>query len=224
MSGADVVGVLGGTFNPVHFGHIELAARMRSRLELDRVLLVPSARPPHKSATGVIPADHRLRMLRAAVEGVDGFAVSALELQRPGPSFTLDTLRAIRFGRPPCLPVFLMGDDALRDLPTWRSWRSILREFDLAVARRRGAGDAAGEVHAEIARRVVELDRSGGEPPSPPLGAGGRVFRLELELPAISSREVRERAARGESLAELVPPPVARYIRDHRFYVEEAPS
>jgi nicotinate-nucleotide adenylyltransferase len=221
----EIVGVLGGTFDPVHLGHVGLAERAAEALGLGRVLFVLSARPPHKPGGGVTPADHRLAMLDLAVEGRPGLEVSTVELDRDGPSFTVDTLRHLRAGPPSVRPVFLLGRDALFELPTWHDWRSIATEFDLVVADRPDdePGENRGALHPFLEERRVRLERS--DPGvvrglSPPLGDGGRILHLPLPEIAISSREIRARVRSGGSMTGLVPPSVASYIREYRLYSE----
>lgn len=210
---ARTLGVLGGTFDPVHVGHLELARGVASALGLDRVLLVLSARPPHKPDREVTSSEHRLAMLRLAVAGEPLLEASALEVERGGASFTIDTLRELEAGPPRCLPVFILGLDALFDLPTWREWRAIAAEFDLVAVDRPGRDLERDRCRLDpfLASRLVRtLD--------PPTGRGGRILHLALPEIPVSSREVRARAGQGRSLAGLVPPSVARYIRDHRLY------
>jgi nicotinate-nucleotide adenylyltransferase len=196
------LGVLGGTFDPVHRGHLALAEGARAALSLERVLLVPCAVPPHKPTAHVLAAYHRLEMLYLAAEGWPGLAVAADEIYRGGVSYTIDTLHALRASG--LRPVFIAGSDALAEIATWREPEALLREFDfVAVGRPKDLGS----------ERVAA-----GPPPNLPIGPGGRIVTVPLEVPPISSSLVRARAAAGEPLSDLVPPRVARYIQRHHLY------
>jgi nicotinate-nucleotide adenylyltransferase len=205
--------VLGGTFDPVHLGHLRMATEARRLLDLERTLLVPAARPPHKAPEALSPTLDRLAMLRLAIEGLAGLEVSTIELERPGVGYTIDTLRLLREGRPPRDPVFILGLDALVQLPSWRGWRALLEEFDLAVVARVEDG-SGNRLPPEIAARVVAG-------PAIDAGRGGRVFRLPIEPVAVSSSAIRERARSGGGLDGLVPPGVARYIQRTGLYRRE---
>lgn len=136
------IGILGGSFNPVHVGHLRLALEARELLRLDRVDLVPAAMPPHKSPGELLPFGLRCRLLRRAVEGLPGLAVNLMEGRRRGPSYTWDTLRAYGLERPGARLFFLMGVPDLHALPSWRSGLQLPKLADLAAVARRGMAEA----------------------------------------------------------------------------------
>ncbi|MDP2674993.1 MAG: nicotinate-nucleotide adenylyltransferase [Dehalococcoidia bacterium] len=195
------VGVLGGTFDPVHRGHLALARAARDELGLDELLFVPAGQPWRKAGRIVAAANHRLVMLRLALEGEGAFRVETLEMDRPGPSYTADTLEALRAARPGDELFFIAGEDALADLPSWVRPERILELATLAVARRTGVPQAAEERLPGLSERVVWL---------------------KMPLLAVSASEVRERVRRGLPLEGMVPPAVAAYIREHGLYREDA--
>lgn len=225
-SAAPAVGVLGGTFDPVHLGHLRVAESTGARFGLARVLVVPTAVPPHKPRASLAAADHRTAMLRLALEGHAGLVLSTLELGTDRAAYTIDTLRALRDGVEACCPVFILGADALLQLPSWREHRGLLREFDLVAVDRAGhawsgiAPELAPGIRARLVTVPVEGDPAELEILRP--GDGGRIFHFPLTPSPISSSAVRERARRGDDLRELVPPGVARYIQDMGLYREEA--
>ena len=208
-------GVLGGTFDPVHLGHLHACREARALLGLGHVLLVPLAVPPHKARPGLVSAEDRLAMLRIAADDEPGIEVEPMEILRGGVSYTIDTLRALRAREPGAEPVFLLGIDAAREFRTWRSWREILASFVLAAVARPGAGTSHSDLSAllEVPVRPV--------PPCPDRFVPGRLLILSIPPHPASSSEVRRRAAAGEPLDGLVPPGVARYIQDHSLYREE---
>ena len=185
------LGILGGSFDPVHLGHIALAEAARDRLLLDRVLLVVAAAQPLKSPGPAAPAEDRYAMVRLAVRGRPGLEASDLELRRPPPSYTADTLREVRRGLPPSAEVFLLlGADALADFPRWREAEAI-----------RGLATVVGCTR-----------------PGFPIH-GGAAVALEAATPEVSSTDVRRRAAAGESLDGLVPDDVAAYVAARGLYL-----
>ena len=184
------IGVFGGTFDPPHLGHLLLAESARDRLKLDRVLFVPARVPPHKLSRRVTPPATRLGLLRAALRGT-GFAISTLELGRPGPSYTVDTLERLGRRHPGARLWLLVGADSLADLPTWREPERILSLATLAVAARPEASDRTPPSMARFARRIVHL----GNPPV-----------------AIASTDLRARVARGRSIRFLVPAAVEKRV------------
>jgi nicotinate-nucleotide adenylyltransferase len=224
------VGVLGGTFDPVHLGHLHAAGEARRVFALPRVLLVPCATPPHKSRPDLTPAAHRLAMLRAAAAGREGLEVSDLELARGGVSYTFETLRALASGPSPARPLLILGVDALREIGTWYRHHDLLRDFDLIAVDRppddavRAASDAL-DLPADVAAGVVPVACEAGagagagsdEAPAP-----GRIYLVRIAPLPISSSRVRALAAAGEPIAGLVPDAVARYIQAHGLYRKEA--
>ena len=198
------LGVLGGTFDPIHLGHLIIAERVREALQLSRVLFVPSARPPHKLGDPVTDAHHRLRMTDLAVAPNAHFAASRMELDRQGPSFTIETIRQLRAQGHDSI-AFIMGADSLLDLPKWRQPDDILRECQVVAVARPGF-DAAHVASALGPTRAA------------------KVKLVEVPLIGISSTDIRERVATGRSIRYLVPEPVEEYIRGHSLYDREVGS
>lgn len=199
------VGVFGGTFDPIHVAHLAVAQEAAESLGLERVLFVPAGQPPHKPGLEITSGRHRLAMVELAVAGNERFAVSRQELDRAGPSYTVDTLEALRASRLAAGTssdlVLILSAEAFLGLLTWRDPRRVLELARFAVAPRDGypdAGPAFLEEHLpDLADRAVFLD--------------GPRMRL-------SASELRDRAAAGRSLRYLVPDAVAAYIGDHGLY------
>jgi nicotinate-nucleotide adenylyltransferase len=184
------IGVFGGTFDPPHLGHVALAECAREQLDLDRVLFVPAGDPPHKRGRALSPAAARVAMTRLAIEDRPGFKVLLAEVRRPGPSFTVDTLRAIHRAHPRAELFLILGEDSLEEFGTWREPAAIRKLATLVVARRPGS-------RARRGRGVVWLDNP---------------------LVDLSSSGIRARARAGRPVRALVPAPVARYMLKHRLY------
>ena len=200
------VGVFGGSFNPIHFGHLLLADDICEALRLDRVLFVPAAQPPHKPASELAAVEHRYRMTALAVHEHPRFAVSDIELRRSGPSYTVDTLAALASEGELFL---LIGSETFLDLLTWREPRQLARLARLVVVPRTGAdfdpdAPAAQKVLAELGLGAF------GAPDGP-------VLHRAASLP-ISGSDLRRRAREGRSLAYRMPEAVAAYIRAHALY------
>lgn len=184
------LGVLGGTFDPVHIAHLVLAETAREDLGLDRVLLVPTGHSWRKPGRSITPGDQRLEMLRLAVAGNERLEVSDVEVRRPGPSYTHETLEGLHAAHPEAALFFILGEDALADLPNWRDPARIRELATLAVAERPG---------------------SEGRLP-------GDVLRLEMPEIAISASAIRARVHAGRSIRYLVPESVREYIEAHGLY------
>ena len=195
------IGVFGGTFDPIHVAHLAVAEAARDAVGLARVLFVPAGEPPHKRGRAISPAEHRLAMVRAAVAGNDGFSVSRMELDRRGPSYTVDTLRDLRAEDPSADLALVLSAEAFLELPTWREPAAILGLAGLVVAPRDGYPDASPDF----------LERHFP-------GARARTVFLDGPRMRLSASELRARATAGRSLRYLVPDAVAAYIGDHALY------
>jgi nicotinate-nucleotide adenylyltransferase len=211
------LGILGGTFNPIHRAHLQLAETALHALDLEKVLFVPAGEPPLKRA-GVAPARHRLAMLRLALEGRPRFVVDELELQRPGTSYTVDTLAELARRHPDRELWFLCGADALADLETWRSPERLFEHASFAAVARPGQPRALAQlVPARLARDFRPLHDQEWLHRS-----GHRLCILPFELGDISATQIRARVAAGAPIDDLVPESVARYIDQHQLYREAA--
>jgi nicotinate-nucleotide adenylyltransferase len=195
------LGILGGTFNPPHRAHLACARRALEVLGLDRVELMPVRLAPHKAPGEDPGAEHRLAMCRLSVRDCEGVVVSRLELDREGPSYTVDTLRALHAAEPEDQLTFIVGGDMARSLPTWREPETIIELATLAVVER-GPADREAIIAALH-------DLPGSE----------RTRFLDMPPMDVSSSLVRERAAAGEPIDGLVPPAVGAYIAEHGLYV-----
>ncbi|MGB2693661.1 MAG: nicotinate-nucleotide adenylyltransferase [Dehalococcoidia bacterium] len=194
------VGVYGGTFDPPHVGHLLLAEQAREQLRLERVLWVPAGDPWRKSGRTVSSAADRVAMVRAAIEGNDAFAVCELEAEREGPTYSVETLDELHRQRAKDELFFLLGLDALLDLPNWHEPARLIELASLAVAPR---GEAQPSVE-ELGRLLP--------------GLAARVAWVKMPRIDVSGTELRRRAAEGRSLRYAVPDAVARYIRQQRLY------
>jgi nicotinate-nucleotide adenylyltransferase len=194
------VGVFGGTFDPVHVGHLIVATELRHTLALDRVLWVPAGRPPHKTAQEISDDAHRLAMLRLALQDDPAFEISTLDVDRRGLSYTADTLAILARDLAPATLVFLMGEDSLRDLPTWHQPGRIAALAELGVALRPG-------VNADVEAVTAAVPE-----------ARGRVRLVPVPLIGVSSSDIRLRVATGAPISYQVPQSVERYIVANALY------
>lgn len=209
MSG---IGIFGGTFDPVHIGHLRTAVELRQLLDLDEIRLVPAARPPHREQP-LVSAAHRVAMLRAAVYREPGLCVDDRELHRGGPSYTIDTLRELRaeLGRQTRL-CLCVGMDSLVGLSAWRQWRELTDYAHLVVAARPGwSAPEHGPVAAWLTERWV---RDSGRLS----GVAGCVLVVEMTLLPVSATTIRANLAAGHSVRYLVPDPVLDYIHQQDLY------
>ncbi len=195
-SGASIsLGILGGTFDPPHIGHLIAAQDVRNALSLDRVLFVPAAEPPHKRGRALTPAPLRLEMVRAALAGVDGFDVSDIELRRAGPSYSVDTLRELSAANPGVRLFFIIGADQFRELHTWRAPLDVARLARLVVMHRDSLSPDAMASPLDVEYGTV------------------RVTRID-----VSSTMLRARVKAGESIRFLVPAAVEEIVRREGLY------
>jgi nicotinate-nucleotide adenylyltransferase len=192
------VGILGGTFDPVHLGHLLLAECAREELSLDEVLFVPAREPWRKSHRVITPAEHRLALLELAIAGNEDFGISDIELRRSGPTYTADTLEALAGERLDDEFYFIVGADALADLPQWHEPQRIVAHALLAVAPRGGRD-------TDVASVAIP-------------GIADRIRRFAAPRIEISSTEIRARVAAGRSVRYQVPDAVAEYITKHGLY------
>jgi nicotinate-nucleotide adenylyltransferase len=208
------LGILGGTFNPPHLGHVEVARHARDELGLQRVLLMPALIAPHKPTEQDPGPEHRLRMCRLAVVQDAGISVCALEVERGGPSYTVDTLQAIRSRHPNARLTFIAGADTAGTLPEWRAPGRLLALAELAVAARVGSDRQA------VLDTVAQLSAAGESVASG--HSSGRVRFLDMPVIEASSSTVRERVERGQPIEELVGEAVASYIAENGLYRNSA--
>lgn len=195
------VGVFGGTFDPVHLGHLIVAQEVRFRAALDNVLFVPAGQPPHKPGRVITPAAHRLAMLERALASEPSFAISRIEIDRPGPSYSVTTLRALRAELGPSADLyFILGSDQVADLPTWHRPAELLELCTVLAVERPGAP-------CDLAAAEARLP-----------GLRERLLWVPVPQIGIAAREIRRRVAAGEPIRYFVPDAVAAYIAVHGLY------
>ncbi len=201
MSPPRAIGILGGTFDPVHIGHLAIAEEAREALGLDRVLFVPAGEPPHKVPGAVSPVRDRVAMVELAIEGNAAFEVSTVEIERTGPSYSADTVEALRGAFPGATLHLILSAETFAELPTWHEPDRLFEAARMAVVPREGypAPDPAWLGRAFPGRE-------------------DRVDYLEWPRLWLSSTALRARVAAGRSIRYLVPPAVEAYIADHHLY------
>lgn len=194
------LGVLGGTFDPPHYAHLLMAEQAREQLELDHVIWAPAADPPHKRGQVITPIEHRLQMVRLALADNPYFVLSLVDVERPGPHYTADTLALIAADNSGAELFFLIGSDSLRDLPTWHEPARLIQQAFLAVIRRPN----------------VTYDLSALEAVIP--GLSSRLVFVDMPTLGIAAADIRERVSAGRSIRYLLPPEVEAYIFQHKLY------
>jgi nicotinate-nucleotide adenylyltransferase len=210
-------GILGGTFDPVHEGHVAAAEAACAALALDRVLLLPSHLPPHRPSQPRASAFHRFAMLSLAIGGHPQLAASDVELLLAGPSFTAVTLRRLlEIGYQASQLFFIIGTDAFAEIASWHDFPAVLDLAHFVVISR--PGQSFDVLHRRLPALVPRMRVGGGPAGIGETGHGCLVFLVNAATPDVSSTAIRERAARGDSLGGLVVPEVERHIRKHGLY------
>ncbi|MDX2034519.1 MAG: nicotinate-nucleotide adenylyltransferase [Blastocatellia bacterium] len=216
------IGVYGGTFDPIHNGHLRVADEVVRAFDLDRMLMAPAVVPPHKRKQAISSPFHRLAMLALATRDRPRLFVSTIELEAPERPYTIETLGRLQTEFSDARLFFLMGADSFRDIPLWREHERILTEYDCIVAMRPGvsAEKTGAGVAAHLARRVQErvVDLRPGRRPTPEMLATPRIYLTDYVAMDVSSTELRESVARGEGIHQFVPAPVADYIEKYCLY------
>jgi nicotinate-nucleotide adenylyltransferase len=219
---APCVGIFGGTFDPVHIGHLRCVEEAREILGLDRILLVPAADPPHKRGRSISPATHRLAMLRSAVRAHPAFRVSTIEIDRAGASFTIDTLRQIRADHPTWNLTLLMGTDAFAEIATWKEYLALFDIADFGVFSRPSGRVRSPRMALPVA--VRSRFRYASDRNALINQTGKRVSFLSVSALDISATDIRSRVRHGRSIRFLVPDSVERYIeREHLYRAGSTP-
>ncbi len=197
------IGIFGGTFDPPHIGHQILAAEARHQLGLDRVLWVLTPDPPHKQGQEISPAEIRLELVRAAIQGEPGFELSRVDLDRPGPHYSIDTVSLLRAQYPGAELFFLIGSDSLHDLPTWHTPQEFVAACDgLAVMQRE---------HETVDLDLLELLLP---------GLGPKLHFISAPLFQVASSEIRARIHDGAPYRYFLPESVYRIIIEKKYYLE----
>ena len=210
------LGVLGGTFDPIHNGHLRAGEAAQAALNLDEIRVIPSHDPPHRPIVPKASAFHRFALAALALQGRESWRLSDAELTRPGPSYTAHTLRALHAeGWDPAQIFFIIGSDAFAEIATWYEFPSVLDAANFAIVARPGTTlTQAAERTAAVSSRLQTVGAGAGA--VDPVRTG--IFLVEAPTPDISSTGIRQRLAAGRSIDDLVPAAVARYIHTQHLY------
>jgi nicotinate-nucleotide adenylyltransferase len=201
------IGLFGGTFDPPHIGHLILASEAQYQLELTRLLWTLTPEPPHKQDQPITPVEHRLAMVNLAIADNPSFELSRVELDRPGPHYTLDTINLVAEQNPQAEIVPVIGGDSLHDLPTWHRPKDLLYAAHwIGVMRRPGESANLEALERELP------------------GISSKVHYVDAPLLEIASREIRSRIADGRPFRYYLPDPVYHYINQHQLYHQSKPS
>ena len=220
------LGLLGGSFNPIHNGHLAIAGHVLDKLQLDRVLFLPTGDPPHKREGSLAPAKDRYEMVRLAIADTPAFGLSDIELRRTGKSYTIDTVRTLQHQFGPLTDLyFLIGLDAFLDLPNWKDPRELLRLCRFVVVPRPGQSFQSLATMPLLPtldlQVLVQLD-TGKTPRLKIVSPSCRdIICLHIPLCSTSASDIRQRIKHGTTLANLLPPLVESYILQHRLYQED---
>lgn len=212
------IGLLGGTFNPIHSGHLRAARLVQERFSLDRVLFIPSYIPPHKESSDIASPSDRLKMVELALRGFPQFAASSVEIEARGKSYSIFTLEKIKSLHPEAWIFFILGTDAFLEIETWRNYKRLLEESLFIVIHRPGyrlrdAQEVLGGKYREKIHKVSESEEI-----EDGLFSSFRIFLLAIDTLDISSTEIRRRIREGKSLKSLLPEKVEAYISENKLY------
>lgn len=217
------IGVYGGTFDPVHNGHLRVAAAILENFALDQLLFVPAFVPPHKRGQTISAAHHRYAMLALATAHEARLLISTIELEAPARPYTIETLGHLQMQHPGARLFFVMGMDSFRDVPLWRAHEQLLTEFSIIVATRPGYrahayGTENIAAHLAPALQSQVIDLRGGLQPATAQLAAPHTFITDYVTVDVAATGIRQAVRTGQSLENLVPPDVADYIAKYRLY------
>ncbi len=212
------LGVLGGTFDPIHNGHLRSAEAAQAALSLDTIRVVPAHDPPPRALDPRASAFHRFALAALAIDGLPHWELSDAELTRSGPSYTADTLKSLHAeGWLPSQIFFILGSDAFAEIATWYEFPGVLDAANFAIVSRPGTTLAEASARtAAVSRRLRPIGATEGAVSIDVAETG--IFLIEARMPDISSSDIRARLAAGRSIDDLVPAPVARYIHTQHLY------
>ena len=216
------IGLLGGTFNPIHSGHLHIAEAVQKKLHLDRILFIPSGNPPHKKEQAIPPAEHRLEMTRLALLNRPDFELCDIEVKRPGKSYSVETVAELKRRYPNDRLFFIIGTDAFCDLPTWREPERLLTLCDFVVVSRPGhpfsSPPSLPSLQNIDPRTLQELDRREGGIATFPITPQTAIHFVSIPPSPTSASEIRKQLAAGKEMKNLLPEPVASYIIKNKLY------
>ncbi|MDH4257276.1 MAG: nicotinate-nucleotide adenylyltransferase [Candidatus Aminicenantes bacterium] len=212
------IGLFGGTFNPIHSGHLKAAEIVQKRLFLDEVLFIPSYIPPHKKYRGIADPHHRLKMVELAVRSFPRFVPSSVEIDAQERSYSIITLGKVKKLYPRSLIFFILGIDAFLEIDTWKEYERVLEQCFFVVISRPGfhLGDAGNVLGGEIEGKMFLVPEA--EALNPDMLDKYRIFLLPINALSIASTEIRKRALKGESIKSMVPGEVEAYIKENKLY------
>jgi nicotinate-nucleotide adenylyltransferase len=210
------VGLFGGTFNPIHLGHLRGAEQIREAFGLQEVIFIPAALPPHKVTEKIIEAHHRVEMVKLAIQRNSYFSASDVELRRSGKSYSIDTIRYFRERHQSSLFFFILGRDAFVEIETWKEYQHLFSLCNFIVMTR--PGFQKGFSPSPIPEPLIPAFRYDRKAEVWVHSSGYTLFFKEINFLDISSTKVRELIKKGESARDLIPPEVEAYIREHGLY------
>ncbi len=213
------IAVYGGTFDPVHNGHLQVAEAVLKAFALDRLLFVPASVPPHKRKQTISSPFHRLAMLVLATATANRMFVSTIELEAPTRPYTIETLGRLRMELEPVRLFFIMGADSFRDVTSWREHTRLLSEYDVIVATRPGYDNGesiAGHLASSLQERIVDL--RGGRLPSVENLDSPHIYLTDYVAVDVSATDIREAVEQGGAIDGMVPQMVAAYIEKYKLY------
>ncbi len=210
------IGIYGGTFNPIHFGHLRAAEEVCEAFKQTHVIFVPSANPPHKDKQDLVDPNHRLKMVNLAVTGNPRFQASEIEIQRRGKSYSIDTVRALKQSNPDDDFAFIMGLDAFLEIETWHKYDELFPECDFIVTTRPGSTSrSCNQAIPEAVRESFKRKKGTREFEH---SSGRKLFFAEVTLIDVSASSIRDKVRKGESIRYLIPRRVMEYIHEHELY------
>ncbi len=220
-SGEKRIGLFGGTFDPIHCGHVKAAESVQNIFSFDRILFIPSYIPPHKESVDVASAEHRLKMVELALFSFDRFFPSSIEIDARGTSYSIVTLNRIKEMFPQTAIFFLLGIDAFLDIETWKDYEDVLEQCSFIVMSRPGfrLGEAKRILTGKYSQRMVEV--SGLLEKKNEALFDQKIYLLSINTLDISSSEVREKVKKDQSIKGLVPENVENYIKEKHLYVRK---
>ncbi|MFH2065694.1 MAG: nicotinate-nucleotide adenylyltransferase [Pseudomonadota bacterium] len=217
------IGLFGGTFNPIHFGHIHVSKEIKHKFELDQLYMIPSAIPPHKKRQGVADARDRLNMTRLAVSSLDGYLVSDVEITRSGPSYTVDTIDYFQNALPENAKIFLiLGMDAFLEIDTWKSYKKLFTKLPLIIMSRPGTEHVGfQELSSHIREKISDHYYFQKNCNCFEHQTKQSIYLVKVSPYDISSTDIRKIIRRKQSLKYLVPEKVEQYIKNKGLYLHD---